>query len=74
MSLRDLRRLPVMARHLGASIQLAGTDPDRLRSFYSKAFDVEPDENGMVTLGGLGVIFDGRPDVAERTSEPWSSE
>jgi predicted enzyme related to lactoylglutathione lyase len=59
-----------MSRHLGASILLASTDPDRLRSFYSKAFDVEPDENGIVVLGGLGVIFDGRDDVAERTAEP----
>ena len=59
-----------MSRHLGASILLASTDPDRLRSFYSEAFDVVPDENGMVVLAGLGVIFDDRDDVAERTSEP----
>lgn len=39
-----------MSRHLGASILLASTDPDRLRSFDSTAFD-------------------GRDDVAERTSE-----
>jgi len=59
-----------MSRHLGASILLASTDPDRLRSFYSTAFDVEPDENGMVTIGGLGIIFDRRDDVGERTAEP----
>jgi predicted enzyme related to lactoylglutathione lyase len=59
-----------MSRHLGASILLASTDPDRLRSFYRDAFDVEPDENGMVVLGGLGVIFDARDDISERTSEP----
>jgi predicted enzyme related to lactoylglutathione lyase len=59
-----------MSRHLSASILLASTDPDRLRSFYSAAFEVEPDENGMVVLGGLGIIFDSRDDVAERTSEP----
>ena len=59
-----------MSRHLGASILLASTNPDRLRSFYSKAFEVEPDENGMVVLGGLGVIFDSRDDISERTSEP----
>jgi hypothetical protein len=38
-----------MSRPLGASILLASTGPDRLRCFYSKAFDVEPDENGIVT-------------------------
>ena len=59
-----------MSRHLSASILLASTDPDRLRSFYSEAFDVLPDENGTVVLGGLGVIFDSRDDVAERTAEP----
>ena len=59
-----------MSRHLSASILLASTDPDRLRSFYCDAFDVVADENGAVVLGGLGVIFDRRDDVAERTSEP----
>jgi predicted enzyme related to lactoylglutathione lyase len=59
-----------MSRHLGASILLASTNPDRLRSFYSEAFEAEPDEYGIVTLGGLGVIFDHRDDIAERTSEP----
>jgi predicted enzyme related to lactoylglutathione lyase len=59
-----------MSRHLGASILLASTDPDRLRSFYSKAFDVEPDGKGMITLAGFGIIFDRRDDVAERTVEP----
>jgi predicted enzyme related to lactoylglutathione lyase len=59
-----------MSRHLGASILLASTNPDRLRSFYSEAFDVPPDEYGRVTLGGLGVIFDSRDAISERTSEP----
>ena len=59
-----------MSRHLSASILLASTDPDRLRSFYCDAFDVVPDENGSIVLGGLGVIFDSRDDVAERTAEP----
>jgi predicted enzyme related to lactoylglutathione lyase len=59
-----------MSRHLSASILLASTDPDRLRSFYSDAFDVVPDENGTIVLGGLGVIFDRRDDVSERTTEP----
>ena len=59
-----------MSRHLGASILLASTNPDRLRAFYRQAFEVEPDENGILTLGGLGVIFDGRDDIATRTAEP----
>jgi predicted enzyme related to lactoylglutathione lyase len=59
-----------MSRHLGASILLATTDPDRLRSFYCEAFEVEPDDTGIVTLAGLGIIFDRRDDVAERTAEP----
>ena len=61
---------PFMSRHLGASILLAGTDPDRLRSFYREAFELTPDENGTLTLGGLGVIFDRRDDVAASTVEP----
>jgi predicted enzyme related to lactoylglutathione lyase len=59
-----------MSRHHGASILLASKDPDRLRSFYCAAFGVEPDDNGAISLGGLGVIFDSRDDIAERTAEP----
>jgi predicted enzyme related to lactoylglutathione lyase len=59
-----------MSRHLGASILLASKDPDRLRSFYSEAFGVEPDQYHAIDLGGLGIIFDTRDDIAERTTEP----
>jgi predicted enzyme related to lactoylglutathione lyase len=59
-----------MSRHLGASILLASKDPDRLRSFYCEAFGVEPDQYHSIDLGGLGIIFDSRGDIAERTSEP----
>ena len=55
-----------MSRHLGASILLASKDPDRLRSFYSEAFGVGPDQYHAIDLGGLGIIFDTRDDIAER--------
>jgi len=59
-----------MSRHLSASILLASKEPERLRTFYCDAFGVEPDQYDAINLGGLGIIFDSRDDIAERTSEP----
>jgi predicted enzyme related to lactoylglutathione lyase len=59
-----------MSRHLSASMLLASLDPDRLRSFYCEAFDVEPDQYAAISLGGFGIIFDRRDDVAEQCIEP----
>jgi hypothetical protein len=59
-----------MSRHLSASILLASSQPERLDEFYRAAFDVEADENGWFSLGGLGVNIDLRDDVAERVAEP----
>jgi len=52
------------------SILLASTDPGRLKAWYSKVFDVEPDADGFLQLGDVGVLVDGRDDVADRNPEP----
>ncbi len=51
------------------SILLASTDPERLRSWYVAALGAEPDADGFLGLG-VGVLVDGRDDVADRTAEP----
>ncbi|GAA1546916.1 hypothetical protein GCM10009678_31930 [Actinomadura kijaniata] len=52
------------------SILLASTDPARLRAWYERAFDVRADGDGFLPLGEVGVLVDGREDVAERAAEP----
>lgn len=52
------------------SILLASTDPDRLRAWYERAFGVSADVDGFLRLGGVGLLIDGREDVAARTPEP----
>lgn len=52
------------------SILLASTDPARLRSWYASVFGVEPNPDGFLQFGGVGVLIDERDDVAERTVEP----
>lgn len=61
-----------MHHHLPAigSILLASTEPRRLRSWYELAFDVPADHDGFLHLGGVGLLIDGRDDVATRTAEP----
>lgn len=51
------------------SILLGTTNPDRLRAFYERVFDLTPNE-GWLQLGGTGLLVDGRDDVAPRTTEP----
>lgn len=58
-----------MAAPLG-SILLASRDPSTLRSWYAAAFDIEPDGDGFLRFGGVGVLIDGRDDVADRAAEP----
>jgi predicted enzyme related to lactoylglutathione lyase len=52
------------------SILLASTDPDRLRAWYADVFDTEPDVTGFLHFGDVGVLIDGRDDVADRPAEP----
>ena len=53
------------------SILLGSTDPDRLRAWYQEAFDVKPNErNGFLTFGSVGILIDGRTDVAATNPEP----
>jgi catechol 2,3-dioxygenase-like lactoylglutathione lyase family enzyme len=54
----------------GSSILLGTSDPDRLRSFYQRAFDVTADRNGWLQLGSTGVLIDPRQDVHPRNPEP----
>ncbi|WP_312874725.1 VOC family protein [Actinomadura litoris] len=52
------------------SMLLASTDPDRLRAWYEKAFGLTADMDGFLDFGGVGVLVDGRDDVADRAVEP----
>jgi predicted enzyme related to lactoylglutathione lyase len=52
------------------SILLGSTDPERLRGWYVDAFALEPDADGFLQLGGVGMLVDRRDDVAGRTAEP----
>jgi catechol 2,3-dioxygenase-like lactoylglutathione lyase family enzyme len=52
-----------------ASILLGTTDPDRLRAFYERVFDLTPNEEWL-QLAGTGLLVDGRDDVAARNTEP----
>ncbi len=52
------------------SVLLASTDPDRLRAWYERAFGVSADADGFLRLGGVGLLVDGRDDVAAETAEP----
>jgi catechol 2,3-dioxygenase-like lactoylglutathione lyase family enzyme len=52
------------------SILLASTDPDRLRAWYERALGVTADADGFLRLGGVGLLMDGRDDVAAAAAEP----
>jgi predicted enzyme related to lactoylglutathione lyase len=52
------------------SILLASADPDRLRSWYERAFGVTADTDGFLRFGEVGLLADGRDDVAEVAAEP----
>jgi predicted enzyme related to lactoylglutathione lyase len=54
----------------GTSILLGTSNPTTMNAFYQRAFDVEPDRNGWMQLGTLGVLIDPRDDVNERNSDP----
>lgn len=52
------------------SILLASTTPDRLRAWYQEAFSIRPDHNGVLDFGGVGLLIDGRADIADRNPQP----
>jgi predicted enzyme related to lactoylglutathione lyase len=52
------------------SVLLASTDPARLRAWYEQAFGVTADVDGFLRLGAVGLLVDGRDDVADRAAEP----
>jgi predicted enzyme related to lactoylglutathione lyase len=52
------------------SILLASTDPERLRAWYAEVFEAEPADDGFLFFGDVGLLIDGRDDVAERNPEP----
>jgi len=52
------------------SILLASADPAALRSWYERAFGVAADVDGFLQLGDVGLLIDGRDDVAARAAEP----
>ena len=58
-----------MAPPLG-SILLGTTDPQRLRDWYSTAFDVEPNVDGFLAFGDVGVLIDDRDDISANNPEP----
>ncbi|MFI0355678.1 VOC family protein [Actinomadura sp. 9N407] len=52
------------------SILLASTNPESLRAWYERAFDVKADADGFLRLGEVGLLIDGRDDVAVTAAEP----
>jgi catechol 2,3-dioxygenase-like lactoylglutathione lyase family enzyme len=53
-----------------ASVLLASTDANRLRSWYEKAFGVAPNPDGFLRFGGVSVLIDSRDDVGDRAVQP----
>jgi catechol 2,3-dioxygenase-like lactoylglutathione lyase family enzyme len=52
------------------SILLASTHPDRLRTWYERAFAVSPNPDGFLEFGGVAVLVDHRDDIADSCVEP----
>jgi catechol 2,3-dioxygenase-like lactoylglutathione lyase family enzyme len=52
------------------SMLLGSRNPDRLRDWYCQTFDLKPDGHGVLQVGDVGVIVDGRDDVAATNPEP----
>jgi predicted enzyme related to lactoylglutathione lyase len=52
------------------SVLLASTDPELLRGWYERAFGVTADPDGFLRFGEVGLLVDGRDDVAAQAAEP----
>jgi hypothetical protein len=59
-----------MANHNLGSILLGTTDPDGLRAWYVERFAPDHEGDGPLDLGGIGLVIDGRDDVADKALEP----
>jgi predicted enzyme related to lactoylglutathione lyase len=52
------------------SILVGSTDPGRLRSWYQAAFAPDQPEQGPLDVGGVLLVFDHRPELADKNPEP----
>jgi len=52
------------------SMLLASTNPDRLRTWYERAFNVRADADGFLRFGGVDLLIDGRDDVTDTNPQP----
>jgi catechol 2,3-dioxygenase-like lactoylglutathione lyase family enzyme len=52
------------------SMLLGSRDPDRLRDWYCQAFDLKPNDHGVLEAGDLAVIVEPRDDVSATNPEP----
>ena len=59
-----------MRTPLLSSLLLGSVDPDRLRGWYGEALGVHPDPDGFLHFGPVGVLVEGRDDVAGTAVEP----
>ena len=51
-------------------IVLASREPERLRAWYTRAFGVRADADGVLRFGEVGLLIEGRADVAALAAEP----
>jgi glyoxalase superfamily protein len=51
------------------SILLGSANPERLRSWYEKAFGITPNADGFLEFGSVSVLVDHRDDVATKAAE-----
>jgi predicted enzyme related to lactoylglutathione lyase len=59
-----------MASYPLGSILLGSSDPQRLRSWYLDALQPRQTHDGFLDFGGVGILIDGRTDVAATAAEP----
>ncbi len=52
------------------SLLLGSADPTRLRQWYTDALGLEPDADGFLQVGHVGVLIDGRDDIGPQAVEP----
>ncbi|HEY5845591.1 MAG TPA: VOC family protein [Microlunatus sp.] len=52
------------------SVLIGSADPARLRDWYRTTLGIEPDRNGVLDIGGVGLLIDGRGDMPATTCEP----
>ncbi len=60
----------IMTTPILGSILIGSTNPERLRSWYKAAFAPDQPESGPLQVGAVILVFNGRTDVADETTEP----